>query len=882
MSREVQHDGAGTLRVRFPFDRELVELIKSAAEPPLERRRALLVGSRERRRAPRRAAPPAAVRLRRGDARRSTAAAAARSCSKRHRPRPAVLALRRACSTMATTGSRGRPPTTPSRGSTTRCRRVLEAAFPEPVWLVGEISGFNRNAHKRHVTFQLVEHDAHGQGRSPIGATLFDDERATIEQRAARGGRALPLRGRGHRARPRRASSCTCPGARTVSSSRSSTSATRSARRRGGARRSSAGSPRRGSSAQPRAAASAVLPLRVGLVTSLGSDAYNDVLRTLAGVGLRLRRRGARRARPGPRRPSPRCSTRSMVPRARRRLRRRADLPRRRLADRPRLVRLRASSARAVARFPLPVVVGIGHEQDHSVLDAVGRRAKTPTAAAAAFSSSGSRRRIERARALRPSRCWSSRPAARASERRAPAPSAPGGSRSRRGRCSTARRVELGSPRRRTVRAARARSSAPRAGSRRGLLDVPRARRAARPAAARSSTMRRRLDQRRGAISRRAAARIDLAAASPRAARVSRLGARAHRGARAAPAPRRPATRASSAATRSCAGRRRGGQAPPRWRRPERRSRAELAGGALRVRSDGAGPRRRRAMARSAKTGEEPTYGEAAERLEEILARIEEGQVDIDELSGLVRGGRRARHALPRQDPRRGGPGADDHRAARARSPAAPPRSRDGDEASLRLTGRDEIFRGRLVMAPMTPRHRPALPPPARPSGAPRSASARWPTRTRSSSARGASARCCGATPPSEIFGVQLAGKHPEVMAEAARIAEDAGADFVDVNLGCPIDDATRRGFGAALLERPARVAAIVAAMKAAVTIPVTVKLRLGWSDGQADVPQGRARGRRGRRRCDHAPRAQPRAALPPARGLGARRRARRARARSR
>jgi tRNA-dihydrouridine synthase 3 len=84
--------------------------------------------------------------------------------------------------------------------------------------------------------------------------------------------------------------------------------------------------------------------------------------------------------------------------------------------------------------------------------------------------------------------------------------------------------------------------------------------------------------------------------------------------------------------------------------------------------------------------------------------------------------------------------------------------------------------------------------------------------------------------PGERFFGVQLAGKRPEVMSEAARIAEDAGADFVDINLGCPIDDATRRGFGAALLRRPSRVAAIVEAMKSAVSVPVTIKLRLGWS----------------------------------------------------
>lgn len=84
--------------------------------------------------------------------------------------------------------------------------------------------------------------------------------------------------------------------------------------------------------------------------------------------------------------------------------------------------------------------------------------------------------------------------------------------------------------------------------------------------------------------------------------------------------------------------------------------------------------------------------------------------------------------------------------------------------------------------------------------------------------------------PEERCFGVQLAGKRPEVMAEAARIAEQSGADFIDVNLGCPIDDATRRGFGAALLRRASRVAEIVAAIDRAVSIPVTVKLRSGWS----------------------------------------------------
>src|SRR6476660_6523042 len=81
-------------------------------------------------------------------------------------------------------------------------------------------------------------------------------------------------------------------------------------------------------------------------------------------------------------------------------------------------------------------------------------------------------------------------------------------------------------------------------------------------------------------------------------------------------------------------------------------------------------------------------------------------------------------------------------------------------------------------------------------------------------------------------FGVQLAGNKPEEMAWAAALVESRGADFVDVNLGCPIDHFTRMGLGAALGRQPSRVARIVSAMRAAVSIPVTVKIRLGWNDG--------------------------------------------------
>jgi len=84
--------------------------------------------------------------------------------------------------------------------------------------------------------------------------------------------------------------------------------------------------------------------------------------------------------------------------------------------------------------------------------------------------------------------------------------------------------------------------------------------------------------------------------------------------------------------------------------------------------------------------------------------------------------------------------------------------------------------------------------------------------------------------PAEPCFGVQLAGNKPEETAWAAALVEARGADFVDLNLGCPIDHFTRMGLGAALARQPGRVAKIVAAMRAAVSVPVTVKIRLGWN----------------------------------------------------
>ncbi|MCL1848899.1 MAG: tRNA dihydrouridine synthase DusB [Clostridiales bacterium] len=75
---------------------------------------------------------------------------------------------------------------------------------------------------------------------------------------------------------------------------------------------------------------------------------------------------------------------------------------------------------------------------------------------------------------------------------------------------------------------------------------------------------------------------------------------------------------------------------------------------------------------------------------------------------------------------------------------------------------------------------------------------------------------------------VQFFGSEEGVMAEAARQAQDRGALFVDVNMGCPVPKVVKNGEGSALLENPELAARIVRAMANAVDVPITVKIRLG------------------------------------------------------
>ncbi|MAD35837.1 MAG: tRNA dihydrouridine synthase DusB [Tistrella sp.] len=90
---------------------------------------------------------------------------------------------------------------------------------------------------------------------------------------------------------------------------------------------------------------------------------------------------------------------------------------------------------------------------------------------------------------------------------------------------------------------------------------------------------------------------------------------------------------------------------------------------------------------------------------------------------------------------------------------------------------------------------------------------------------------------------VQLAGRDPEVMAEAAEKAVEAGAAWIDINMGCPAKKVTSGACGAALMREPDRAEAIVrAVIHAAGSVPVTVKMRLGWAEGELSAPDLAAR----------------------------------------
>ena len=85
---------------------------------------------------------------------------------------------------------------------------------------------------------------------------------------------------------------------------------------------------------------------------------------------------------------------------------------------------------------------------------------------------------------------------------------------------------------------------------------------------------------------------------------------------------------------------------------------------------------------------------------------------------------------------------------------------------------------------------------------------------------------------------VQLAGCEAGWMAEGARIAEAAGAEIIDINMGCPARHVTGGQSGSALMRDLDHALTLIEATIAAVKVPVTLKMRLGWDDRSLNAPE--------------------------------------------
>src|SRR5438128_11840638 len=85
--------------------------------------------------------------------------------------------------------------------------------------------------------------------------------------------------------------------------------------------------------------------------------------------------------------------------------------------------------------------------------------------------------------------------------------------------------------------------------------------------------------------------------------------------------------------------------------------------------------------------------------------------------------------------------------------------------------------------------------------------------------------------PEERPFAVQIFGGQPERMRMAAEMAEEIGADILDINCGCPAPKVVKHGGGSGLLKDHERLETILTQIKKAITIPLTIKIRAGFYD---------------------------------------------------
>lgn len=86
------------------------------------------------------------------------------------------------------------------------------------------------------------------------------------------------------------------------------------------------------------------------------------------------------------------------------------------------------------------------------------------------------------------------------------------------------------------------------------------------------------------------------------------------------------------------------------------------------------------------------------------------------------------------------------------------------------------------------------------------------------------------------IVGLQIFGENPERLVRACQCVEGLGADFVDLNLGCPVPKVVKKGAGSAMCRDPLSLGRTLEAMVRSVTIPVTIKIRAGWDQNSRNA----------------------------------------------
>lgn len=85
-------------------------------------------------------------------------------------------------------------------------------------------------------------------------------------------------------------------------------------------------------------------------------------------------------------------------------------------------------------------------------------------------------------------------------------------------------------------------------------------------------------------------------------------------------------------------------------------------------------------------------------------------------------------------------------------------------------------------------------------------------------------------------IGIQLFGEDPEILAKGAQVVEAQGADFVDLNFGCPVPKVVKKGAGSAMMKDLQTMQKVLSATVNAVKIPVTIKIRTGWDSSMRNA----------------------------------------------